>query len=239
VDKKAFFDVEEVKSMVIITTSRMKVVIDKATNAIIYTDIKGKLITSEYTISNKTMMRSNIARISTYNCETQFNSPADEALFHLGCHPEDSLSINYKRRNQEMLLKYMTGAIPVLLSTKGYGLLSDNYFASYFYGAEGEVTRFKYVAESGRLLDHYFFTDQHLTILLIYIRTTGKTPMYPKWSFGLFQSQDLYKTQQEILDVKDGYRNNHIPVDAVVQDWYWWSPLPIGSQKITPIQLLV
>ena len=31
------------------------------------------------------------------------------------------------------------------------------------------------------------------------------------------------------MSVKDGYRKNHIPVDAVVQDWYWWSPLPIGS----------
>ncbi|HEY5327954.1 MAG TPA: TIM-barrel domain-containing protein, partial [Mucilaginibacter sp.] len=51
----------------------------------------------------------------------------------------------------------------------------------------------------------------------------------PKWAFGLFQSQDRYKTQAEILSVKDGYRNNHIPVDAVVQDWYWWAPLPIGS----------
>jgi len=37
-------------------------------------------------------------------------------------HPVDSLAMNYKGRNQDMAIKYMTGAIPVLLSTKGYGL---------------------------------------------------------------------------------------------------------------------
>jgi alpha-D-xyloside xylohydrolase len=50
-------------------------------------------------------------------------SPANEGLFGLGCHPIDSLSINYKGRNQDMAIKYLTGAIPVLLSSGGYGLL--------------------------------------------------------------------------------------------------------------------
>lgn len=53
--------------------------------------------------------------------------------------------------------------------------------------------------------------------------------MFPKWSFGLFQSQDRYLSQDEIINVKNNYRNNHIPVDAIVQDWYYWDPLPIGS----------
>jgi alpha-D-xyloside xylohydrolase len=224
------FSVSDVNGTVIIITSKMKVIVDKSTNAITYSDLKGKLITSEYRGSNKAMSPATIAGINTYNCETQFNSPDDEALFGLGCHPEDTLSINYKGRNQEMLIKYMTGAIPVLLSTKGYGLLWDNYSASNFYGAEGGNTRFKYVAESGRMVDYYFFYGPSFDhIIDLYRTATGKAPMFPKWSFGLFQSQDRYKTQAEILSVKDGYRNNHIPVDAVVQDWYWWSPLPIGS----------
>jgi len=50
----------------------------------------------------------------------------------------------------------------------------------------------------------------------------------------LFQSQDRYKTQQEVLSVKDNYRKNHIPVDVIVQDWFYWSPLPIGSHVMNP-----
>jgi len=103
------------------------------------------------------MLEVNIAGISTYNCITQFMSPRDEALFGLGCHPEDTLSINYKGRNQDLAIKYMTGAMPVLLSNKGYGIMWDNYSASNFLGAEASNTKFKYVSESGNMVDYYFF----------------------------------------------------------------------------------
>jgi alpha-D-xyloside xylohydrolase len=223
------FTVSEHIGQVIITTAKLVISINKKSNAITYTNLKGVVITSE-SAENKSMNAATIAGINTYNCNTAFNSPADEALFGLGCHPEDTLAINYKGRNQEMLIKYMTGAIPVMLSTKGYGLLWDNYSASNFYGAEAGNTQYKYVSESGKMIDYYFFYGPDFDhIINLYRTATGKAPMYPKWAFGLFQSQDRYKTQAEILAVKDGYRNNHIPVDAVVQDWYWWSPLPIGS----------
>jgi alpha-D-xyloside xylohydrolase len=71
-------------------------------------------------------------------------------------------------------------------------------------------------------------------IIDLYRNLTGKAPMYPKWAFGLFQSQDRYKKQEEVLEAKDGYRKNHIPVDVIVQDWYYWSPLPIGSHVLYP-----
>ena len=228
--KSAPFTVAGQNGAVVITTGSLKIIVDKATNAITYQDSKGNLITAEAANNNKVISPATIAGISTYNCSTEFNSPADEALFGLGCHPEDTLSINYKGRNQQMLIKYMTGAIPVMLSTKGYGLLWDNYSASNFYGAEAGNTKFKYVSESGKQVDYYFFYGPGFDhIIDLYRTATGRAPMFPKWSFGLFQSQDRYKTQAEILTVADEYRKNHIPVDAIVQDWYWWSPLPIGS----------
>ncbi|MDF2434173.1 MAG: alpha-D-xyloside xylohydrolase [Mucilaginibacter sp.] len=227
---KTNFKVSETRNNIVITTSRLKLLVNKSTNAITYIDKAGQVILTEDNTGNKTMQAATIAGINTYNCSTQFSSPANEALYGLGCHPEDSLSINYKGRNQSMLIKYMTGAIPVLLSTKGYGLMWDNYSASDFYGAEAANTKFKYVSESGKQVDYYFFYGPDFDqIINLYRTATGKAPMFPKWSFGLFQSQDRYKTQDEILGVKDQYRRNHIPVDAIVQDWYWWSPLPIGS----------
>ncbi len=226
---KTVFKVSDQSGQIVITTSKLNISIDKATNAITYTDLKGTVITSESS-GNKSMKAATIAGIETYNCNTQFNSPGDEALYGLGCHPEDSLSINYKGRDQSMEIKYMTGAIPVLLSTKGYGLLWDNYAASKFYGTEANNTQYEYASESGKMVDYYLFYGPDFDrIINLYRIATGKAPMYPKWTFGLFQSQDRYKTQSEILSVKDAYRTNHIPVDAIVQDWYWWSPLPIGS----------
>jgi alpha-D-xyloside xylohydrolase len=227
---KTSFNVVDANGAITITTAKLKLVVDKATNAITYLDKSGNVITAEDKTDNKSMQAATIAGINTYNCSSQFNSPADEALFGLGCHPEDTLSINYKGRNQEMLIKYMTGAIPVLLSTKGYGLMWDNYSASNFYGAEAGNTKFKYVSESGKQVDYYFFYGPDFDrIINSYRIATGKAPMFGKWVFGLFQSQDRYKSQPEILSVKDNYRKNNIPVDAIVQDWYWWAPLPIGS----------
>ncbi len=233
--KTSVFQLIENKTQLIITTSKLKVLVNKATNAITYTDLKGKEITSEDKDNNKTITPAIIAGINTYNVSTRFNSPANEALYGLGCHPTDSLSINYKGRNQDMAIKYMTGAIPVLLSTKGYGLLWDNYSASNFYGAEANNTKFKYVSESGKQVDYYFFYGPGFDqIINLYRIATGKAPMYAKWAFGLFQSQDRYMTQDEVFSVKDNYRKNHIPVDVIVQDWYYWDPFPIGVHVMNP-----
>jgi alpha-D-xyloside xylohydrolase len=129
----------------------------------------------------------------------------------------------------------MTGAIPVLLSNKGYGLFWDNYSPSYFFGAEAGNTKYKYISESGDLIDYYFFYGPGFDrIIASYRLATGNAPMFPKWAFGLFQSQDRYKSQAEVLSVKDKYRNNGIPVDCIVQDWFYWEPDVIGSHHFWP-----
>jgi alpha-D-xyloside xylohydrolase len=228
------YQVSESKTEIAITTAKLKVRVNKSTNAITYTDLKGNIITAEDS-ENKTITPATVAGINTNTISTQFVSPQNEGLFGLGCHPLDSLSINYKGRNQELLIKYLTGAIPVLLSTKGYGLMWDNYSASNFYGAEADNTKFKYVSESGKQVDYYFFYGPGFDHIIDAYRTaTGKAPMFGKWAFGLFQSQDRYMSEEEIISVKDNYRNNHIPVDVIVQDWYYWDPLPIGSHVMKP-----
>ena len=37
-----------------------------------------------------------------------------------------------------------------------------------------------------------------------------------------------------MLEAAKKYRDNHIPVDVIVQDWYYWEPLPIGSHVMNP-----
>ncbi|MDP4289967.1 MAG: glycoside hydrolase family 31 protein [Bacteroidota bacterium] len=229
------FKVSEDNQEIVITTSRMKVKVNKSTNAIRYTDLHDVVILAEDESNGKAMTAATIAGIDTYKCETKFKSPVDEALFGLGCHPEDTLSINYKGRNQSMAIKYMTGAIPVLLSTKGYGLMWDNYAASDFYGTEDENTAYRYVSESGKMVDYYFFYGPEFDhIISLYRQTTGEAPMFGKWAFGLFQSQDRYQSQAEVLSVKDKYRNNKIPLDCIVQDWFYWEPNVIGSHVMDP-----
>jgi len=229
------FSVADAGGNFTITTSRLKLTVNKTTNAISYFTANGTAITAEDQTESKTMKATTIAGIDTYNCTTSFKSPADEGLFGLGCHPLDSLAINYKGRDQDMAIKYLTGAIPVLLSTKGFGLMWDNYSASNFYGAEDGNTKFRYTSESGKQVDYYFFYGPDFDhVIDLYRTTTGKAPMFAKWAFGLFQSQDRYMSQDEIISVKNNYRNKHIPLDVIVQDWYYWDPLPIGSHVMKP-----
>ncbi len=229
------YQVSGSKDEITITTSKLKIKINKHTNAIAYTDLQGNVILAEADAYDKVMRDTTIVGINTYSCSATFKSPKNEGLFGLGCQPEDSLSINYKGRNQDLAIKYLTGAIPILLSTNGYGLMFDNYAASKFYGDESDNTQYSYISESGKMVDYYFFYGPSFDhIIDLYRDITGKAPMYPRWAFGLFQSQDRYKTQQEVLDVAAGYRDNHIPVDAIVQDWFYWSPLPIGSHLMYP-----
>ena len=186
------FSVTESANEVVISTAKLKVKVNKSNQSVTYTDLKDNVIVSEDKGNGKKMIEATIAGIKTYNCETLFNSPTDEALYGLGCHPEDTLSINYKGRNQSMAIKYMTGAIPVLLSNKGYGLLWDNYSASEFYGAETSNSQYKYVSESGLMVDYYFiYGPEFDQIIASYRNATGAAPMFGKWAFGLFQSQDL------------------------------------------------
>jgi alpha-D-xyloside xylohydrolase len=229
------FKVSESVGEVVITTGIMKVKINKLTNAISYATLSDKLILSEDSSMGKSMESANIAGIDTYSCSTQFLSPKNEALFGLGCHPEDTLSINYKGRSQDMAIKYMTGAIPVLLSTKGYGILWDNYSASKFQGDLNNNTKYAYVSESGKMVDYYFFYGPEFDhIIASYREATGEAPLFPKWAFGLFQSQDRYKSQNEVIQVKNKYRDSKIPLDCIVQDWFYWEPNVIGSHVMWP-----
>jgi len=229
------FTVSENKDDIIISTSNLKILVNRSTNAIKFTDLDGVTILAEDGENGKKMTATEIAGLHVNNCITQFLSPADEALYGLGCHPEDTLSINYKGRNQDLVIKYMTGAIPVLISNKGYGLLWDNYSPSYFSGTEAANTKFKYLSESGNQVDYYFIYGPAFDrIIASYRLATGAAPMYPKWAFGLFQSQDRYKSEAEVLSVKDNYRKNKIPVDCIVQDWFYWEPDVIGSHRFWP-----
>lgn len=229
------FSIFETGNEVVIATSELKVKVNKSNNAITYTDLKDAVVLAEDADSNKVMKYEAIAGIPVYTCGTTFLSPADEALYGLGCHPQDTHSINYKGRDQTLLIKYMTGAIPVLVSNKGYGLMWDNYSPSYFYGTEDNNTKYKYTSENGKMIDYYFFFGPDMDkVIASYRKTTGEAPMFPKWAFGLFQSQDRYKSQAEVLSVKDGYRDNRIPVDVIVQDWFYWEPDLIGSHILYP-----
>jgi alpha-D-xyloside xylohydrolase len=72
-------------------------------------------------------------------------------------------------------------------------------------------------------VDYYVLYGPEMDKIIHQYRSmTGHTPLLPRWAYGLFQSRDRYNSQAEILDIAGQYRARHIPLDAIVQDWFWW-----------------
>ena len=219
------FCVAEVAGTVVITTTRMKAKVDIKTGVVTYTDLADKVVLAE---DSKMLTPATVEGVKTNKVQSVFNSPADEALFGLGQH-QDSV-VNRKGTTRHILNVNTEINIPLLVSNKGYGVLWDNYSTSDFFGGDSNNTKYRYVSEAGDLVDYYFFYGPSIDQVIAGYRTaTGAAPMFPKWAYGLFQSKDKYGSQAEILAVKDGYRNNDIPVDVIVQDWDYWSPYAWGS----------
>jgi alpha-D-xyloside xylohydrolase len=79
-------------------------------------------------------------------------------------------------------------------------------------------------------IDYYFVygenTDQ---VIQGYREITGKASMMPKWAMGLWQCRERYQSQEQLLDVVKEFRRRKIPLDNIVQDWFYWPEDQWGS----------
>ncbi|MDX2432733.1 MAG: glycoside hydrolase family 31 protein, partial [Bacteroides sp.] len=76
---------------------------------------------------------------------------------------------------------------------------------------------------AGNAIDYYFVHgDGPAEIISEYQRLTGKAPMFPKTAYGFWQCRERYHDQAELLENAREYREREIPVDNIVQDWFYW-----------------
>jgi alpha-D-xyloside xylohydrolase len=212
---------------VTITTARMKAKVAISTGLVSYTDLADKAIVAE---TKKATTAATVQGTSTFKIETAFTSTADEGIFGLGQRQDGNM--NMKGKSSRLYNDNSWIHITVMTSSKGYGLLWDTYSTSNF-SSTGTATTF--TSEAGEGVDYYFFYGPTMDqVIAAYRNATGGAPLFPKWAYGLFHSKDKYASQNEILAVKDGYRNGKIPIDCIVQDWDYWSPAAWGSHVMDP-----
>jgi alpha-D-xyloside xylohydrolase len=224
------FCVTESAGVLTIATSRMKAKVTESSGLVTYTDLADDVLVSE---NSKSLKTATVEGVSTNTVKAAFNSPANEALFGLGQHQDGVM--NRKGSTLHMLNANTQIQIPVLVSNLGYGLFWDNYSTTDFAGNVSGNTQYSFSSETGDLVDYYFFYGPTIDeVVANYRVTTGAAPLFPKWAYGLFQSKDHYQSSSELLSVEQGYRNNNIPVDVIVQDWQYWSPYVWGSQLMDP-----
>jgi alpha-D-xyloside xylohydrolase len=221
------FCASEAGGNVTITTARMKAKVNISSGLVSYTDLADKALVAE---TSKATTTATVEGTSTFKIATAFTSTADEGLFGLGQRQDGNM--NMKGKSARLYNDNMWINVPVLVSSKGYGLFWDNYSTSNF-SSTGTATN--YTSDAGEGVDYYFFYGPSVDQVVAAYRTaTGGTPLFPKWAYGLFHSKDKYERQTELLAVKDGYRNNKIPIDCIVQDWDYWTPAAQGTHIMDP-----
>lgn len=154
----------------------------------------------------------------------------EEAVYGLGQHEEGFGSLK-----GQMVYVHQANrkiGIPMLVSTKGYGILTDTYSPMIF----SDTPYGSYIyTESDDEIDFYFIFGGSMDgVIEGYRMLTGKASMLPKWAFGYIQSQERYETQQEILDVAAQYRNRGIGLDGIVLDWCSWKDGMWGQKTMDP-----
>ncbi len=155
-----------------------------------------------------------------YRITDRFSPDATEAMYGLGQH--QSGLFNYRGSTVELGQNNTDVAIPLLLSTKGYAILWNTASLTYVDNRFPLLLAFQSLA--GRSIDYYFLYGPEFDSILHQYRTmTGHTPMLPKWAYGYFQSKDRYVSLDEIRSIAGRYRAEQIPLDTMVQDWFWWA----------------
>jgi alpha-D-xyloside xylohydrolase len=203
---------------VTLTTAALKVTVTRKDGAIAYAEVHGDSLVQE---SARSMTPEKVNGEDTYRAESFLNVyGSHEALYGLGQHQAGVW--NYRGESVDISQENSNIAVPLMLSSKGYGIFWNNTSRSRF---NNRFANYLYVSsEVADVIDYYFlYGPEFDKIIAGYRELTGQVPMFGKWAYGFWQCKNRYKSQDEILGVARKYRDLHIPVDNIVQDWFWWN----------------
>jgi alpha-D-xyloside xylohydrolase len=98
-----------------------------------------------------------------------------------------------------------------------------------------ERNSIRLASELGHGVDYYFVGGRDMDeVIAGYRALTGKAVMMPKWAYGFWQSRQRYASQAELVGVVEQYRKRGLPLDNIVQDWFYWPEAEWGSHKFDP-----
>ena len=214
----AKFTMDSNDDAVILTTSLLKVTVTRKDGAISYAQANGASLVQE---ASRRLIPAKVNGEETYRAESLVNVyGSHEGLYGLGQHQAGVW--NYRGDSVDISQENSNISVPLMLSSKGYGIFWNNTSRSRF---NNRFANILYISsEVADVIDYYFLYGPDFdNIIASYRDLTGQAPMFGKWAYGFWQCKNRYKSQDEILGVARKYRELHIPVDNIVQDWFWWN----------------
>jgi len=255
-DQHLRFDVCETADSLIFSTTDLTIEIDRQTLAFTYRDAAGYLLTREPARGGKTldpidvlvsvfdqsttiesrenadgvrMDAQNVRQVvdrQAYHTKLEFEWADGEALYGLGSHEEGMF--NLRGQHQYLYQQNMKAVVPVLLSTRGYGIFLDSCSLMTFHDDAFGSYLWSDVDDE---LDYYFIYGPEFDQIIHELRgLTGQAPLLPKWAYGYLQSKERYTSQSELLEIVKEYRARELPLDGIVLDWKSW-PGDLWGQK--------
>lgn len=183
---------------------------------------QGKLLTSEKLGYEKLTGAANDYALS-------FNLDSTEALYGGGAR-----ALGMNRRGHRLPLynkahygyeehsEQMNFAIPLVYSSKLYGMHFDNAAIGTLDLDSGKQGQLRYESISGRKTYQIFAADSWPRLIANYTQLTGRQPLPPRWAFGNFASRFGYHSEAEARKVVAQFRAEQIPLDAIIFDLYWF-----------------
>jgi len=116
----------------------------------------------------------------------------------------------------------MNFTIPVAISSKKYMVHFDNAPIGFLDLDSQANNTMTYETISGRKSYQIVVGESWEDLLDNYTELTGKQPMLPRWALGNFSSRFGYHSQAETENTIKRFKDEQIPVDAIILDLYWF-----------------
>jgi len=203
-----------------LTTALLKIEVSRADSSILFYDSAGHKLTEE---NSRTLTPTEVNGEKTYHSERFVNMwDTQEAFYGLGQHQAGVF--NYRGESVDISQDNTNISVPLLLSSNGYGIFWNNGSRSRFNNRF--VHAFYFSSEVADSIDYYFLLGPEFDkIIAGYRELTGQAPLFGKWAYGYWQCKNRYDSQPELENIARKYRDLHIPLDNIVQDWFWWNTM--------------
>jgi len=131
------FKVEDDTRTIKVSTGKLQVNVDRESGALAFLDASGRVLLREPLIGARKLTPTQVGPDKTFTVEQVFQSPPDEFLYGLGQFQDGiwnwrGIPLELRQLNTQI-------AVPMLISSKGYGLLWDNASLTDFNPADQEI----------------------------------------------------------------------------------------------------
>ncbi len=217
-------EMEETPTEYLISTAKLKILVDKQTLRTQISDLEGNIINEDelgfhweenYEYGGNTVKMSKITQSS-------------ESFYGLGDKATHS-NLKGKRvtnwamdqyafaKDQDPLYK----AIPFyvgLHNNKAYGVFFDNSFGTTFDFAHERRNITSFWADGGEMNYYFFYGPKITNVVKAYTDLTGKPELPPLWVLGFHQSKWSYFPESRVMEIANKFRDLKIPCDAIYLD---------------------